>query len=54
MTDQLTRRALLERAALGGAAITVPGLLAACGGTSKKAGGGSTSHKLAQTLHFSN
>ena len=54
MTDQLTRRALLERAALGGAAITVPGLLAACGGTSKKAGGGSTSHKLAKTLHFSN
>ena len=54
MTDQLTRRQLLERAALGGAAITVPGILAACGGTSKKAGGGSTAHKLAKTLHFSN
>ena len=28
----LTRRQLLERAALGGAALTLPGLLAACGG----------------------
>ncbi len=56
MTDQLTRRQLLERAALGGAAITVPGLLAACGGTTTKAGGGGTTvaHKLAKTLHFSN
>src|SRR5438034_8010680 len=55
MTDQLTRRQLLERAALGGAAITVPGLLAACGGTTTKAGGGGTTvaHKLAKTLHFS-
>ena len=31
MTD-LTRRQLLERAALGGAALTLPGFLAACGG----------------------
>jgi spermidine/putrescine transport system substrate-binding protein len=54
MTDQLTRRQLLERAALGGAAITVPGFLAACGGTSKKAGGSTAAHKLAKTLHFSN
>ena len=56
MTDQLTRRQLLERAALGGAAITVPGLLAACGGTTTKAGGGGTTvaHRLAKTLHFSN
>ncbi len=54
MTDQLTRRQLLERAALGGAAITVPGILAACGGTSKKAGGATSSHQLAKTLHFSN
>jgi spermidine/putrescine transport system substrate-binding protein len=29
----LTRRQLLERAALGGAALSVPGLLAACGGS---------------------
>jgi spermidine/putrescine transport system substrate-binding protein len=54
MTDQLTRRQLLERAALGGAAITVPGILAACGGTAKKAGGAASSQKLAKTLHFSN
>jgi spermidine/putrescine transport system substrate-binding protein len=54
MTDQLTRRQLLERAAMGGAAITAPGLLAACGGTAKKAGGGTTANKLAKTLHFSN
>ena len=55
MTDQLTRRQVLERAALGGAAITVPGLLAACGGgTSNKAGGTTVAHKLAKTLHFSN
>jgi spermidine/putrescine transport system substrate-binding protein len=54
MTDQLTRRKLLERAALGGAAITVPGIVAACGGATKKTGGGTTSHKLAKTLHFSN
>ncbi|MGH3024694.1 MAG: ABC transporter substrate-binding protein [Gaiellaceae bacterium] len=30
--DPLTRRQLLRRAALGGAALTLPGLLAACGG----------------------
>ena len=54
MTDQLTRRKLLERAALGGAAITFPGIVAACGGKSKKAGGTTVEHKLAKTLHFSN
>ena len=32
MTPPLTRRQLLERAALGGAALTLPGFLAACGG----------------------
>jgi spermidine/putrescine transport system substrate-binding protein len=54
MTDQLTRRQLLERAAVGGAAITFPGILAACGGSSTKSSSGSSSHKLAKTLHFSN
>ena len=54
MTEQLTRRQLIERAAIGGAAIGFPGILAACGGTSKKAGGSTTSHHLAKTLHFSN
>ena len=54
MTDQLNRRQLLERAALGGAALTLPGILAACGGSSTKAGGSTVSHTLAKTLRFSN
>ena len=56
MTDHLTRRQLLQRAAIGGAAITVPGILAACGSSGTKASGGTTSveQKLASTLHFSN
>jgi spermidine/putrescine transport system substrate-binding protein len=32
MTDPITRRELLRRAAVGGAALSVPSLLAACGG----------------------
>ena len=52
MSDQLTRRQLMERAALGGAVILVPGWLAACGSSGKKAGG-HVSHKLAKTLHLS-
>jgi spermidine/putrescine transport system substrate-binding protein len=57
MTDpQLTRRQLLHRAALGGAAITVPGVLAACGGSGKKAAAtnATADRTLAKTLHFSN
>lgn len=54
MTDQLTRRQLLERAAVGGAAISFPGILAACGGSSSKSSSGTSNHKLAKTLHFSN
>ena len=54
MTDQLTRRQLLQRAAAGSAVLTVPGLLAACGGKSKAGAGSTTSHKLAKTLNFSN
>ena len=37
MTDGLTRRQLLRRAAAGSAFLTVPGVLAACGGSSKTA-----------------
>jgi len=37
-----TRRQLLERAALGGAALSVPGLLAACGGSGGIEGGATT------------
>jgi spermidine/putrescine transport system substrate-binding protein len=55
MTDSLTRLQLLRRGAAGGAMLTLPGVLAACGGSSKSAattsGGKQT---LAKTLHFSN
>jgi spermidine/putrescine transport system substrate-binding protein len=57
MTErELTRRQLLERAALGGAALTVPGFLAACGGGKSAATTGTSGGKkqLAQTLNFSN
>jgi len=59
----LTRRDLLERAALGGAALTVPGLLAACGGSGGIEGSGATTAAgtagpadttLAGTLRMSN
>ena len=56
MTQELTRRQLLERTAMGGAAITFPGILAACGSSGSKASSGTTSveHTLAKTLNFSN
>lgn len=61
MTRPLTRRQLLERAALGGAALSVPGILAACGGSGGIEGaatttGGSTtaSKTLADKLTISN
>jgi spermidine/putrescine transport system substrate-binding protein len=56
MTENLSRRELLQRAAAGGTVLTLPGLLAACGGGTKSSGGsGSDSeHKLAKTLDFSN
>jgi spermidine/putrescine transport system substrate-binding protein len=60
MIDQLTRRQLLERAGLGAAAVTFPGILAACGGSEKSGGGSKTSsnptsqRQLAKTLVFSN
>jgi spermidine/putrescine transport system substrate-binding protein len=54
MTDQITRRTFLRRAAAGGSILTVPGLLAACGGTSSSSGTNTASHTLAKTLHFSN
>jgi len=54
MTQHLTRRDLLERAALGGAIFTIPGFLAACGGSKSAATTTSGAQKLAKTLHFSN
>jgi spermidine/putrescine transport system substrate-binding protein len=61
MTLPLTRRELLERAALGGAALTLPGFLAACGGNGIEGAGTTTtaattagSGKLADSLTISN
>jgi spermidine/putrescine transport system substrate-binding protein len=57
MFDQhLTRRQLLQRGAAAGSVLTLPGLLAACGGGSTKSGAGAStvSHTLAKTLNFSN
>jgi spermidine/putrescine transport system substrate-binding protein len=58
MTDELTRLELLRRAALGGTLLTLPGILAACGGgdDSDEAGGGTSTEakQLADTLRFSN
>ncbi len=63
MNPFLTRRQLLERAALGGAALSVPGLLAACGGsggiegsatTTGTAGGTTAAKELADKLTMSN
>ncbi len=54
MTD-LTRSELLRRAALGGAALSIPGFLAACGGDSNTAATTTAGPKeLAKTLKFSN
>jgi spermidine/putrescine transport system substrate-binding protein len=49
--DQLTREELLRRAAAGAGLLSMPGLLAACGGGSSDAGG---KQELAKTLRFSN
>ena len=52
--QHLTRQELLKRGAAAGSILTLPGLLAACGSTGKKAAAGPTSHQLAKTLRFSN
>jgi len=55
MTDHLTRRDLIRRAAAGSTILTLPGLLAACGGATKATGTAASSTKqLAKTLEFSN
>jgi spermidine/putrescine transport system substrate-binding protein len=57
MTRPLTRRQLLERATLGGAVLTLPGFLAACGGGDGEAGttsGTAADRTLANTLTISN
>ncbi len=54
MSDRITRQVFLRRAAASGSILTVPGLLAACGGSSPSTSGGTTANQLAKTLHFSN
>jgi spermidine/putrescine transport system substrate-binding protein len=59
MTSPFTRKELLERAALGGVALSLPGWLAACGGDGIEGGGGETTatevtRELANTLRISN
>ena len=54
MTDVITRRDLLRRAAASGAFLSVPGILAACGGSSTKSSSSGSDHTLAKTLRFSN
>src|SRR5438105_6327539 len=56
MTEQITRDQLLRRALAGGAFLSLPNLLAACGGSSKSAattalGGGKV---MPKSLTFSN
>jgi len=53
MRDRLTREELLRRAALGAGLLSMPGLLAACGGGGENGGSASTG-ELADTLRFSN
>jgi spermidine/putrescine transport system substrate-binding protein len=55
MTDVLNRRDLLRRAVAGSTLLTVPGVLAACGGSSSKSSSADSKDKtLAKTLRFSN
>jgi spermidine/putrescine transport system substrate-binding protein len=57
MSRSLTRKQLLERAALGGAALTLPGFLAACGGGEGETAAATTANatkQLADRLRFSN
>jgi spermidine/putrescine transport system substrate-binding protein len=60
MTRPLTRRQLLERATLGGAVLTLPGFLSACGGDGIEGSGTTTGgaaagdRTLANTLTISN
>jgi spermidine/putrescine transport system substrate-binding protein len=59
MTEHLSRKQFLRRAAAGGSILTVPGLLSACGGSGIKSAAHSQTtetvkKQLAHTLNFSN
>jgi spermidine/putrescine transport system substrate-binding protein len=60
MSDRLTREQFLRRAAVGGTALTIPGLLSACGGGGIKSSAQqqgtpqAVKKQLAKSLNFSN
>jgi spermidine/putrescine transport system substrate-binding protein len=55
MNERITRDQLLRRGAIGLGALSVPGLLAACGGSGGGSGGsGGSSQKLNKVLNFAN
>jgi spermidine/putrescine transport system substrate-binding protein len=56
VNDALTRLELLRRAALGGAALSLPGLLAACGGDDDETTGTTTAEErqIAKSIRWSN
>ena len=54
MTDVLSRRELMRRAVAGSTLLTVPGILAACGGSNTESSGSHGDKTLAKTLRFSN
>src|SRR5689334_9925688 len=56
MNDQITRDELLRRAVAGGAFLSIPGLLAACGGSGSKSSAGTTTvaRTMPASLTFSN
>ena len=53
MKDDLTRAELLRRGVAGAAALSVPGLLAACGGSSGSGGAAST-EEVKKVMNFAN
>jgi spermidine/putrescine transport system substrate-binding protein len=54
MTDVLSRRELVRRAIAGSTLLTLPGVLAACGGSDSESSGSDGEKTLAKTLRFSN
>jgi spermidine/putrescine transport system substrate-binding protein len=54
MNNVLSRRELMRRAVAGSTLLTVPGILAACGGSSTESSGSDGDKTLAKTLRFSN
>jgi spermidine/putrescine transport system substrate-binding protein len=54
MNERLTRDQLLRRGVIGLGALSVPGLLAACGGSGGGSGGAASTEKLNKVLNFAN